>query len=279
MFPIDYHKNVELYTMTIRNFLNYVLHHRVCEDYTEDVMAARKICDLAENELWAIEQLQSKLPGDFNVAASTLYGGRYENMHMGQASWAVGNPGYKEYVAHDQGFEVLEAERIFKTAIAFVGSDDMFLKVMAEDVQIIKTTTGCFEVMEIQRPDLKVREQFSNAQNMKGEAGYIKPLGILKLKYWEGPKIIPEDFTDDEDHDTSKKDVAESFWLEDEILQLCYIGLKMEIDFHQLNIGIKFFDRCHGLYCSFFTALENEKMVGWKDPGESTPFKTPKRSY
>ncbi|KUJ16184.1 uncharacterized protein LY89DRAFT_685221 [Mollisia scopiformis] len=266
MFPIDDQKDIELYTSTIRNFLNYVLHHRVCEEYTSDVLAARKVCSLAEKELWAIKQLEKKLPGDFNIAASTLHGGRYENLHMGTAPWAVESPEYQEYAAADQGLEVRDAEMIFKTAIAFAGDDDMFIEAMKADIHIVKTTTRCFEVAGIERPDLLTASQYKSVPHVRG----IKALGVLKLKHWEGPKIIPEDFTDDEDDQTNKSDAIESFWLEDDILQLCYIGLKMEIEVHELNIGVKFFDRLHGLYCSFFVALPNEKMLGYKESGKTS---------
>lgn len=272
MFSMVKESEIVLYAMVVRNFLNYVLHHRVCEEYTHDVMAARKICDLAEKELWAIRQLQVKMPGDFNTAASTLYGGRYQGAHMGNAAWAVDQPEYDDWGKIDQGFTVPEAERIFKTAIAFAGNDEMFLKVMAEDVQIVKSTAECFEVIAIERPDLKTIEEYANVKNFKGEPGFIKALGVLKLKRWEGPKIVPEDFTDDEgDDDTlvEEEDVVESFWLEDDLLQICYVGLKLELMVHELNIGVKFFDSILGLYCSFFTALPNEKMVLWKEPGMS----------
>ncbi|KAE8442563.1 hypothetical protein EG329_003050 [Mollisiaceae sp. DMI_Dod_QoI] len=263
---------LQLYTMVIRNFLNYVLQHRVCEEYTKDVMAARKVCDLAEKELWAIRQLQLKLPGSFNVAASTLYGGRYKDVHMGNAAWAVDDPNYQDYVAADQGFEVPEAERIFKTAIAFAGNDAMFLKVMEEDVEIVKTSTECCEVVGIERPDLKTVGEYSSVKNYRGEPGFIKALGVLKVKHWKGPGLMPEDFTDDEGDTTitEKEGAIESFWLEDDILQLCYVGLKMELDVHELNIGVKFFDCVRGLYCSFHTILPNEKMIYWKEPVPNT---------
>lgn len=257
--------------MTIRNFLNYVLQHRVCEDYTTDVLAARQICDLAEKELWAIKQLQSKLPGDFNIAASTLYGGRYDGVHMGCAGWAVDDPSYKEYIAADRGFSEPEAERIFKTAIAFAGDDQLFKKTMDFDVHIVGTASRCFEVVGVERPDMKTIDEYATVRNFQGDAGFIKALGHLKVKPWEGPLINPEDMTDDENDNGVDKDVIESFWLEDDLLQHCYVGLKMEVEVKSLNIGIKFFDKLNGLYCSFFTYLPNEKMVGWKEPSMSHP--------
>jgi hypothetical protein len=267
MFPIDNQKQIELYAMTIRNFLNYVLHHQVCEDYKDDVFAARKICDLAEKELWEIKQLREKLPGDFNVAASTLHGGIYDGVHMGDAGWAVDDPNYKEYVASDRGFSTLEAERIFKTAIAFAGDDKLFKVAMNADVTVVNSASRFFEVVGIERSDMKTVGEYAMVRDFEGNTGHIKALGKLKVQHWDGPQVVPEDFTDDENDKSVDKDAVETFWLEDDVLQHCYVGLKMDIEVKTLSIGVKFFDQVNGLYCSFFTCLPNEKMYGWKEPG------------
>ncbi|KAE9371454.1 hypothetical protein N431DRAFT_426110 [Stipitochalara longipes BDJ] len=269
MFSIDYEKEIKLYSHVIRNFLNYVLHHVVCPEYTEDVMAARKVCDLAEKELWAIRQLQSKLPGEFNVAASTLHGGRYKQYQLSAQAWTLDDPESQDWVSPTE-LSDMEAERIFKTAVAFAGDDALFFKAMTPDIHIAKTTRKFYEVAEVERPDLATRAQYASVKNSKGETGYIKPLGVVRFKTWEGPGIETEDCTDDEDAITEAKVEEaglESFWLEDEILELFFVGLKLELEVHELNVGIKFFDTILGLHCSFHTYLPNEKMINWKEPG------------
>lgn len=271
MFSIDHEREVKLYSHVIRNFLNYVIHHRVCPEYTEDIMAARKVCDLAEKELWAIRQLQSKLPGDFNVAASTLHGGRYKQYRLNAQAWSLDDPDSQDYASTNQGFTDTEAERIFKTAVAFAGDDALFMKAMKPDIIITKTARKFYEVAEVERPSLNTIAQYASVKNSKGETGYIKALGVVRFKTWEGPGFEPEDFTDDEDGTTEVKAEEpglESFWLEDEILELVFIGLKLEVEVHELNVGIKFFDTVLGLHCSFHTYLPNEKMIYWKEPGK-----------
>jgi hypothetical protein len=269
MFSIDSEQDIKLYSAVIRNFLNYVLQHAVCPEYTQDVMAARKICDLAEKELWAIKRLQQKLPGDFNVAASTLYGGRYKGIHISNSPWAADDPNFGDFVS--LGFSDPQAERIFKTAIAFAGDDALFVEAMKPDIHIVRTETESYEVVDIVRPDVKRVEEYSSVRNHKGETGFIKPLGVVRFKEWEGPGLEEEDVSDDE----GAKQVPDlngptyPFWLEDEILQLCFVGLKLELVVHQLNIGIPFFDSIVGIYPSFHTYLLNEKMVGWKEPSKS----------
>lgn len=59
----------------------------------------------------------------------------------------------------------------------------------------------------------------------------------------------------------------ETFWIEDEILQHIFLGMKFEVVVRELNIGIKFFDQISGIFCSFYTFLPNENVVEfWKDP-------------
>jgi hypothetical protein len=271
MFSIDHEREIKLYSHVIRNFLNYVLHHCVCPEYTADVMAARKICDLAEKELWAIRQLQTKLPGDFNVAASTLYGGRYKEYRLSAQAWCPDDPDFLDYPSLKLGFSEGEAERIFKTAVAFAGDDILFMRAMKADNHVVKTTRKFYEVVGTERPSLNTIQEYASVKNWKGEAGYIKALGVVKFKTWEGPGLEPEDFTDDEDATEVKAGDAglESFWLEDEILELFFVGLKLEVEVQELNIGIKFFDTAIGLHCSFHTYLPNEKMIHWKEPGKS----------
>jgi hypothetical protein len=275
MFSIDHEKEIKTYCLVIRNFLNYVLQHAVCPEYSEDLMAARKICDLAEKELWAIKQLQLKLPGDFNVAASTLYGGRYKEFHLSAQSWSLDDPDFQDYATTNPGFSDMEAERIFKTAIAFAGDDSLFMRAMHADVHIVKTERKFYEVAEIERPSIKTIEEYASVKNIKGETGYIKALGVVRFKAWEGPGLETEDLTEDEDSlsEVAKAEYValDSFWLEDEILELFFVGLKLEVEVHELNIGIKFFDTVIGLHCSFHTYLPNEKMIHWKEPCKFGP--------
>lgn len=225
---------------------------------------------MAEKELLAINHLRKILPGDFNVAASTLYGGHYQGIYLANQQWGAVDPLAKTYVSVDHGFDESEAQRIFKTVIAFEGTEEMFRGVMNEDVEIVTTEKRYFEVVKIEQPSRETIAQYSNVKNDRGETGYFKALGVIHVKNWEGPGDEDEDMTDDEDNKDSAPtdDPVEAFWLEHDILDHCFVGLKMEVKVHELNIGIKFFDYVAGLYCSFHTFLPNEKMNSWKEPSK-----------
>jgi hypothetical protein len=265
----DTEQQIKSFCAVVRNFLNYILIHAVCPEYTQDVLAARKICDLAEKELWEIKQVSHQFPGEFNVAASTLYGGRYRGLHVDNQEWAANDPDFDDIVAVDQGLSDLEAERIFKTAIAFEGTEKLFLKAMEGDIHIIKNETRCFEVAQIDRAEITSINQYSK---VKGHlSSTVKPLGKIQFKPWDGPGLDEEDVTDDDDDKRStsiSNSILETFWIEDHILKHCFVGMKLEVTVHELNIGIKFFDEV-AIYASFHTFLPNEKVIDhWKEPGK-----------
>jgi hypothetical protein len=51
----------------------------------------------------------------------------------------------------------------------------------------------------IDRATVQTIEEYSKVLNHKGQAGYIKPLGVVHVKSWDGPGLDEEDMTDDED--------------------------------------------------------------------------------
>ena len=59
----------------MRNFYNYLLHHNVCPEFERQIHAARKVCDLADAELFNVVVANEKLPGPFNTAVSATHGG------------------------------------------------------------------------------------------------------------------------------------------------------------------------------------------------------------
>lgn len=142
-FGFETEAEIKQVCAVIRNFLNYILSHGVCPEYTKDVLAARKICDTAEKELWAIRQLQPLLPGDFNVAASTLYGGHYQAIRILQSDWISPQVAFEGSISINHSLTDGEAERIFKTAIAFAGSEELFLEAMKGTVEVVNSEIKC----------------------------------------------------------------------------------------------------------------------------------------
>ncbi|KAI6247732.1 Argonaute-binding protein [Erysiphe necator] len=268
-FPVDSKTQLEDYCMVIKGFLNYVLYHKVCPEYTADVLAARNIVDLAVKELWSIQRIASKLPGDFNKAASILFGGRYKNV------WGFGYPEGEDSKNEDftftaGGFSQGRAEQIFMTAIAICGGTEQAAQVDCSEIFIMKTEKKFYEVIEIQHPNSHIIDQYNRIIDLNCKVGQIKPLGSVKLRYWKNPGVEQEDCTDEESDSENNELDFEWFWLEDEILQDFFLGLKLEVEVKELNIGMKYIDSFVGILCSFYTYLPNEKMVNYKEPVAST---------
>ncbi|EKD18262.1 uncharacterized protein L3040_004779 [Drepanopeziza brunnea f. sp. 'multigermtubi'] len=273
IFPLDCEKDIMAITNVIRNFLNYILQHEVVPEFTKDIMAARALCDLAEQELWAIHVLNFKLPGDFGIAASTLYGGRFKGLCLENEGWVKEDPNFAEMMSLNQGFSDEKASRIFMTSVAFAGDDELFVKTSEGNLRIVKTEVKFLEAIKIKRASVESIETYAGVTDHEGKPGKIKPLGSIWYKAWEGPGFDDEDLTDEE-IEAAKIALAtapvEKFWLEDDILQDCFEGMKIEATVHELNTGLKFIDSFKGVFCSFHTILPNEKLVGWKEPVPNT---------
>lgn len=267
-FGFENEAQIKLCSTVIRNFLNYVLQHAVCLEYTMDIMAARQICDLAEQELPAIKMMTPRFPGDWNVAASTICGGRFQAARVIAQAWQKEDPEFEQYASLNAGFEEAEAIRIFQTGLAFAGTDAVFHKAMGGEFRIVSTARNFYEVVGIERPSVQKIDEYARVKNHKGKENSIKALGYLKVKRLPSPGFDSEDVSDNEEEEAIKEAIneVETFWLEDYTLQLLFLGLKLELIVHELNIGVKFFDSVEAIYCSFFTYLENEMMLDWKEP-------------
>lgn len=271
MFPMEVteHRAFLDHIAVIRNFLSYVLLHGVCPEYTKEVMAAKQICDKAEKQLWAIKLLAPKLPGPFNIAASTKYNpdGKWTPLSLEPAdTWDTHESETKNLTAAD-------ADRIFKVGIVLAGNDDdkLFEDISKPDMRIKHSEQKYVEVISIQRATPKVFADYSTITDNYGETGTLKPLGTFTVKPWKGPENrIPEaELTVEEQHKMKNlPENYETFFLEDEILELYFVGLRMEIVVHELEYGVKFLNDIRGLWCSFYTYLEQEKMDSWKEPCE-----------
>jgi hypothetical protein len=222
--------------MIIRNFLNYVLQHEVCVEYVEDVMAARRICGLAEQELWAITQLTHTLPGEFNVALSTLFGGCFQGMYDPNATWRDENEG-------PLGISFMSLERaqdVMDKGIQSLANHGIVWKSAS---RILNSATRFYEVVST-------------------ESAVEGALGVINCKPWVGPQLDHYDIKEP----VSTKD--ETFYLEPKLIKLIEDGMKIEVVVRELDNGFKFFDSA-GFFCSFYSFPENEKMMNYKEPGTS----------
>jgi hypothetical protein len=266
--------DIKEYCSVVRNFLNYVLLHDVCNEYNMNVMAALRLCTQAEKELQLISEVSKLLPGDFNIAASTLYGGSYHKLSSEGTRWDDENPlfGPDDPASKSRkimGMTLAEADRIFKTGIAFSGTYEHFRQIMAMQCHVVEEEFRSMEVCEIVLPSKEMREKLVAAKDEFGHSGFA--LGIFKFKHWDSPDAQEEDMSDDGKEDVSNAagnsdSVIESIWLEANILEKCFVGMKLQATVRELSIGLKYIDEIMRVECSFYTYLETERLDRWKEP-------------
>ena len=268
---------VELVTTTLEKFMNYLLHHNVCPEYEADVREARSITRKATDELYRISQVQRLLPGDFNIACSTLFGGTYASRYDGISSWGPDPDGAEEQSFI--GFTKEVAVGILGVAISTVGSEEQY-KAFADgpaknkeyEVVEVKERAG-FEITDI-IPATDANRTFYR-ENTKN----FRPVGIVHAQPWrnkatEGMKdLTPAERAEQE---REKDDpLTQPSWIstetytlfiEQSIIQNLFIGMKIEATLRKLRCGIWFMDDFLQAFCSFDTWLCNELMIGWKEP-------------
>jgi hypothetical protein len=61
----------------------------------------------------------------------------------------------------------------------------------------------------------------------------------------------------------------ETFWVDEELLESCFVGMKFVGVVRTLDMGVKYLDNVTVIYASFYTFVENERMINWKPPREN----------
>ncbi|KAI4146462.1 MAG: hypothetical protein LQ341_002073 [Variospora aurantia] len=263
-------KKVKAKTNIIRNFLNYLLHHDVCPEYRSQIVSARGVCDLADKELPMVMQAQSYLPGEFQTACSEIFGGSFRGIHGETPAWATD--------ARDLiGMKLDLAKQTFRIGMSTHVSDEVAKAYVEQNENSDITTTKIYklalEITELIRASTEVKTFYEHHPAAKG----LKPLGRLVAKTWDPPFRLPQDLTPEEKAaEASWKPQSEvhGFLVEDYVLETCFVGMKLEVTVREMSFGLKFFDTVHGIFCTFYTLLPNELMIGWKIPeAEPLPYR------
>lgn len=111
-----------------------------------------------------------------------------------------------------------------------------------------------FEVAGVEMADDTTRAQFQAARE---KVPFRATLGKLHCRRWTYPLARRYDLSDD---GLKKSKVEETFtlWLEEDILENCFSGLKLEGVVFELDNGVKWLDSCSLAGPSFFEILPND---------------------
>lgn len=168
-------------TQLIINFLNWLHGQHVCPEYEQDLRDARQVCELAKEELPRLAAAERSLPGDFNEACSTMFGGYYANRRplYPNADWVN-----KE---DNTGLSNENARIIWLTALAAHCSDEDHDQFAKADDDGSLTVGGAhqtgLEVVGIEFPSDGVKAVYSSPR----KKGNFQPTGKLVCKRWVLP--------------------------------------------------------------------------------------------
>ena len=246
----------------LRNFYNYLLHHEVCPEYRKDILAARNLSEKAEKELLATNRALGLLPGDFNVACSSLFGGQYHGLHAGSRSWMKES----EAATIRLGLSEQRIVQVFKFGIAQYASEAMFDTAHSEKTRndyltwhIVKTEEGIgLEVSCVIRADVETQEIYNQSP------GKLKSLGKLKCRAWTPPDFAQDDLPPGVSSAQPQQDYE--LYVEDEVLAWLCSGTKLEATVCTLSSGLQFFDSVRSVKCSFYKPLENDMVLKFREP-------------
>jgi hypothetical protein len=275
-YALDTEDEVRVITNLLSNFMNYLIHHDVCPEYRESILAARSRCTQAAGELWCVRKAQKWLPGDFNIACSTLFGGAYSQIYDAETSWTA--DAEWEFIGQTDD----QARQIVKFAIACAGSEEQYQlwydKAMKNELKVTKTRRDVgLEITEIILPDEETRTFY------RERTRDFRPVGKIRTVGWENPSARPDDLTPEEQALRKSMTASNSttalvrtcgprqaeegeyeFFIEEAVLQHLFVGMKIEATVSTLNCGIYFIDQAFRLYLSFDTFLPNEMLYGYK---------------
>ncbi|PUU75857.1 Argonaute complex, subunit Arb1 [Tuber borchii] len=252
--------HLELAAQVVRNFLNYIIYHNVAPEYGDSINEAIRICDMAEKELALCRHTSHRLPGNFNMACSTLFGGHYAGMKDETQTWDTLTPPI--------GLTIKEATDIFNACVQARGTSEQ--KEAGLNVEITKAEYMGMEVIGIIFPNLerkrgkdevKAEEPEGSKANANEngnptakpyEATGLKALGRLLVKPWTPDDELPPE-----------TDLVEfDIWIELEVLQFCFTGMHLEAKVHRLSSGIFWIDSVTAVQCSFYIQLDPPEKAG-----------------
>ncbi|KAL4802332.1 Argonaute complex, subunit Arb1 [Aspergillus unguis] len=256
---------IQLATVTIRSFLSYLLYHDVCPEYKENIHAARNSCDIATTQLWKNQLLTANGPGYFNTACSILFGGLEHEIYTENRGWV--NP-KDEMVRMDKRM----AQKVIRFGLGVAGTDELatsFHEMFNSNT--LKATKlediDGFEVEEVRFLDEDQRKFYHD------QAPDLHPVGILLGKTYSDPgepgyDLSPEEREEWNINGRIQQDLI--FFVEESLLEHCYPGMKIIAHVWDLGCGFQYLEEIIKVYCSIYTPLANELMIGWKKPRDLT---------
>ncbi|KAK4148723.1 Argonaute complex, subunit Arb1 [Chaetomidium leptoderma] len=230
----------------VLNFLKYVDRHDVCPEYADDVKNAQRVCLRALEEIPAITQLLELVPGQFNTALGVLHVKKDDHCDSYSAETLLDTKQAK--ISHAATISILLEPKSFPVGMEWSVTD---------------TAESTFEILTIELPVEATRAKYKAINQHLTAQADIQPCGTITARPvvirdgWDNTMaatILPE------------ADVESQFILEEDILQLLRVGMKLTMGVCTLNVGLKFIKYFKEIRPSFYAYLPQELMFQYKEP-------------
>ena len=231
----------------VLNFLKYVDRHDVCPEYADDIKNAQKVCLRALEETPAIIALIEMVPGHFNTALRMLHCAADD----GSSDCA-----FRETISDPKLAQISHAA----TLSIVLGPDSIPPNTKWS---VLHTDELTFEILAITLPTDAARAKYRTINEHLTEYPDIQPCGTITVR-----PIILRDGWDNTMTATIPPEIdAESqFILEEDILRLLVVGMKLTVGVCTLNVGFKFIKYVKAIRPSYYVFLPQELMFNYKEP-------------
>jgi hypothetical protein len=156
----------------------------------------------------------------------------------------------------------------FKTGVAVCGTDEQYDMVIAAGPRLSSMKSAKSEALDLEvisiHPSTPEAQTAYAAQNAHYKNKLtLQTLGILKCR----AIYIPSDKEYDLPPSSPSPSYASAlgqeyeFWVEDSILQECFVGMKIDATIITLDRGIVILDEVKEIMCSFYKSIANELLA------------------
>ncbi|CAN8102758.1 unnamed protein product [Discula destructiva] len=274
---------------TILNFLNYVRHHDVCPEYTDNVTQAMEICSQALKELPQISAVGRALPGDFNLACRLLFCS--SGVPLATNEFMPDHKLYKDKKKHEliDGEMVkapgaasaciavpsnFDAELVFNTTMALHEPEHIErINNSANLLRVNNTFDETYEVKEVVFADQSLVDVYAGITKRDTTLRPVEPVGHAILV----PTIIEDGW---DSHPTLSEGRAAnpgtpiSVYLDHTVLAPLGVGMKLRATVCYLDlgggVGLEFIKEVAEIVPSFHVFLPQTLMLHYKAPRPDT---------
>jgi hypothetical protein len=165
----------------------------------------------------------------------------------------------------DVGVKDEEARITFMSGVAIMGTDEQDEMLHTSSIKVLKDETFTLEVVSITASTPEIQEMYKMQNKQYAPKLSLEPLGILTCR-----TIYVNDF---HQYDLPKDKYPQgclprtdegkeyTFWVEDSVLEECFVGMKIDARVLTLEGGITVLDEVKDVMCSFYRWLPNELLM------------------